>query len=72
MCLPSNSKLEILTLSQANALAPNWGQTIFQSANEIANNQLAKTRMEDLQSKLEDEQQWWETRKKGIKEGFMK
>ena len=57
---------------QANALAPNWGQVIFQSANEIANNQLAKARMAELQTKVPEEKEWWERRKQGIQEGFMK
>ncbi|KAF2151271.1 hypothetical protein K461DRAFT_287124 [Myriangium duriaei CBS 260.36] len=59
-------------VSEANALAPNWGQVIFQSANEIANNQLAKARMEELQARVDDEREWWDARKKGIQEGFMK
>ncbi|TKX23674.1 translocation protein sec66 [Elsinoe australis] len=59
-------------VNEANALAPNWGQVIFQSANEIANNQLAKARMEELQAKVDEEREWWEARKKGIQEGFMK
>ena len=58
--------------AQANALAPNWGQVIFQSANEIANNQLAKARMAELQAKVPEEKDWWERRKQGIQEGFMK
>lgn len=45
---------------------------IFQSANEIANNQLAKARMEELQSRVDDERDWWDVRKKGIQDGFMK
>lgn len=59
-------------MKKANALAPNWGQSIFQSANEIANNQLAKARMEELQSKVDEERDWWDARKKNIQEGFMK
>lgn len=53
-------------------MAPQWGQFIFQSANEIANNQLAKARMEEMQAKVADEKEWWDMRKKGISEGFMK
>ncbi|GAB7341537.1 hypothetical protein MBLNU457_7752t1 [Dothideomycetes sp. NU457] len=59
-------------VNEANALAPQWGQFIFQSANEIANNQLAKARMEEMQAKVADEKEWWDMRKKGISEGFMK
>lgn len=28
--------------------------------------------MEEVQAKLEEEQEWWEARKKGIQDGFMK
>jgi len=28
--------------------------------------------MEELQSKVDEERQWWEGRRKGIQEGFMK
>ncbi|KAG8623179.1 hypothetical protein KVT40_008155 [Elsinoe batatas] len=59
-------------VNEANALAPNWGQVIFQSANEIANNQLAKARMEELQAKVDEEREWWEARKKAANESFMK
>ncbi|KAF4555967.1 putative translocation protein sec66 [Elsinoe fawcettii] len=59
-------------VSEANALAPNWGQVIFQSANEIANNQLAKARMEELQAKVDEEREWWEARKKAANESFIK
>ncbi|THW64660.1 hypothetical protein D6D25_02009 [Aureobasidium pullulans] len=59
-------------VSEANALVPNWGQIIFQSANEIANNQLAKQRMEDIQFKLPEEKEWWDKRKQGIQTQFMK
>ncbi|CAD0091507.1 unnamed protein product [Aureobasidium mustum] len=59
-------------VSEANALVPNWGQIIFQSANEIANNQLAKQRMEDIQSKLPEEKAWWDKKKQGIQSQFMK
>ncbi|KAF2221978.1 Sec62/63 complex, subunit Sec66 [Elsinoe ampelina] len=59
-------------VNEANALAPNWGQVIFQSANEIANNQLAKARMEELQAKVDEEREWWEARKKAANDSFMK
>ncbi|CAD0113159.1 unnamed protein product [Aureobasidium uvarum] len=39
---------------------------------EIANNQLAKQRMEDIQSKLPEEKAWWDKRKQGIQSQFMK
>lgn len=61
-----------LTLQQANAFAPNWGQTIFQSANEINQNILIKAKTAELHSQLEQQKSWWETKKAGIQSDFMK
>lgn len=65
---------QVLTVHspQANALAPGWGQVIFQSANEIANNQLAKQRMAEIQAQLPQEKEWWDKRKQTIQSDFMK
>jgi translocation protein SEC66 len=57
---------------QANAFSPNWGQTIFQSANEIASNQLIRKRMEELQATQESEREWWDRKKATIQSDFMK
>jgi translocation protein SEC66 len=57
---------------QANAYVPGWGQTIFQSANEMMNNDIYRKRMDDQQNKLEEERQWWSKKKTSIQEGFMK
>ncbi|OLN88762.1 Translocation protein sec66 [Colletotrichum chlorophyti] len=51
---------------QANALAPNWGQSIFQSANEIAANTLVRNRLEEVQNTVEQEKSWWEKRRATI------
>ncbi|KAL4888702.1 Pre protein translocase subunit Sec66-domain-containing protein [Aspergillus ambiguus] len=59
-------------VSEANAYVPNWGQTIFQSANEMMNNVIYRERMEFHQGKVADEKQWWEKKKASIQEGFMK
>ncbi|KAJ5558166.1 hypothetical protein N7535_008382 [Penicillium sp. DV-2018c] len=59
-------------VSEANAYAPGWGQTIFQSANEMMNNDIYRKRMEEQQGKLEEERQWWSKKKSSIQEGFMK
>ncbi|CAI7612020.1 unnamed protein product [Penicillium glandicola] len=59
-------------VSEANAYVPGWGQTIFQSANEMMNNDIYRKRMEDQQTKLEEERQWWSKKKTSIQEGFMK
>jgi translocation protein SEC66 len=57
---------------QANAFSPNWGQTIFQSANEIASNQLIRKRMDELQATQESEREWWDRKKASIQSDFMK
>lgn len=57
---------------QANAFSPNWGQVIFQSANEMANNALVRKRMDELQSQVAAEKEWWEKRKATIQSDFMK
>ncbi|CAI7574837.1 hypothetical protein PCG10_001149 [Penicillium crustosum] len=59
-------------VSEANAYVPGWGQTIFQSANEMMNNDIYRKRMDDQQKKLEEERQWWSKKKTSIQEGFMK
>lgn len=63
----------MLTLPfQANAFSPNWGQVIFQSANEINQNRLIKERMAELQATAEQEKAWWDSKKSGIQANFMK
>ena len=57
---------------QANAYVPNWGQIIFQSANEMMNNEVYRQRMSEQQDKLAEEREWWNKKKASIQEGFMK
>ncbi|KAK3719018.1 Translocation protein S66 [Vermiconidia calcicola] len=59
-------------VNEANAFAPNWGQTIFQSANEINQNNLLKERVAEIQAQLDAEKAWWENRRAGIQSDFMK
>lgn len=59
-------------VAEANAYVPNWGQIIFQSANEMMNNDLYRKRMEEHQSKLAEEKAFWAKKKASIQEGFMK
>ncbi|KAL4798173.1 Pre protein translocase subunit Sec66-domain-containing protein [Aspergillus venezuelensis] len=59
-------------VSEANAYAPNWGQVIFQSANEMVNNAIVRERLDRHQKKVDEEKAWWEKRRAGIQEGFMK
>lgn len=57
---------------EANALHPNWGQTIFQSANEIAASTMTRKKLDEIQSQLETEKEWWERRRASIQADFMK
>ena len=56
---------------QANAFAPNWGQVIFQSANEINQNILLKARIAEMQAELDADKAWWENKRAGIQSQFM-
>lgn len=57
---------------EANALAPNWGQTIFQSANEIAANTVLRKRLDEIAAQTEAEKAWWEKRRASVQEKFLK
>ncbi|OTA64511.1 translocation protein-like protein [Hypoxylon sp. EC38] len=59
-------------VTEANALAPGWGQTIFQSANEIAGNTMLRTRLEEIESRAAVDKEWWEKRREAIKKEFLK
>lgn len=53
-------------VNEANAFQPGWGQTIFQSANELAQNANLRKRITELQAQKDNEREWWESRKKSI------
>lgn len=57
---------------QANALAPGWGQIIFQTANEMTQNAKIREHVEEIQAKMEPEKEWWEKRRGQISTDFMK
>lgn len=57
---------------EANALSPNWGQTIFQSANEIAANTVLRKRLDEIQAQITAEKEWWAKRRATIQTEFMK
>ncbi|KAF2261829.1 translocation protein-like protein sec66 [Lojkania enalia] len=59
-------------VNEANAFAPNWGQVIFQSASEMAQNQRIRDRLSDILSTAPAEKEWWEKRKAEIQSNFMK
>ncbi|KAL7629370.1 Translocation protein S66 [Parahypoxylon ruwenzoriense] len=59
-------------VTEANALAPGWGQTIFQSANEIAANTMLRTRLDEIESRAAADREWWTKRRETIQKEFMK
>lgn len=57
---------------EANGLAPNWGQSIFQSANEMNANMQFRKKIEQIQAQVGPEKKWWEERRASIQSDFMK
>lgn len=65
-------KVQGLRAKQANALAPNWGATIFQSANEMASNAVIRKRVEELQAQAKVDREWWDRKRATTQAEFMK
>ncbi|CEJ81728.1 Putative Translocation protein (Sec66) [[Torrubiella] hemipterigena] len=59
-------------VTEANALVPNWGPTIFQSAHEISGNTRLRERLAEIEAQTEAEKAWWEKRRGQISTEFMK
>ncbi|KAJ4287210.1 Translocation protein S66 [Kalmusia sp. IMI 367209] len=59
-------------VNEANAFAPNWGQTIFQSASELSQNTQLRERLGEILSTAESEKEWWNKRKSDIQSDFLK
>ncbi|KAJ4322036.1 Translocation protein S66 [Neodidymelliopsis sp. IMI 364377] len=59
-------------VQEANAFAPNWGQSIFQSASEMAQNNHIRERLNEILAKAPEESQWWNSRRAAIQGDFMK
>ncbi|KAK2069365.1 hypothetical protein P8C59_003951 [Phyllachora maydis] len=57
---------------EANALAPNWGNSIFQSANEIAANTMLRKQLDAITQKAAEEKEWWDRRRAAVSSEFMK
>ncbi|KAF2869526.1 translocation protein-like protein sec66, partial [Massariosphaeria phaeospora] len=58
-------------VNEANGFSDNWGQTIFQSASEIAQNMQIRERLAEVLSTAQAEKEWWEKRKATIQSEFM-
>jgi len=59
-------------VTEAHSFAHGWGDTIFQSANEMVMNQRVRKGIDDLQSHAAQDKEWWQKRRASIQEGFMK
>ncbi|KAL8718523.1 MAG: hypothetical protein Q9225_004353 [Loekoesia sp. 1 TL-2023] len=59
-------------VEEANALQANWGQTIFQSANEMHHNAILRAKLNDIQAKGKRDREWWDQEKATIQSNFMK
>lgn len=59
-------------VNEANALSPNWGQTIFQNANEMVQSEAIHTKMEELQAQGKTDREWWDQERASIQSKFMK
>lgn len=69
---PGQQSEPLLIAQKANALAPNWGSSIFQSAHEITANTAIRGQLEELLAQADSEKQWWEKRRSQIQTDFMK
>ena len=47
-------------VAEANALAPGWGQSIFQSAGEMVQNQLLREKLDNIKQTIPAEKKVWE------------
>ncbi|KAL8699079.1 MAG: hypothetical protein Q9201_006209 [Fulgogasparrea decipioides] len=59
-------------VQEANALQADWGQTIFQSANEIHHNAILREKLNAIQAQGRADREWWDQEKATIQSNFMK
>ncbi|KAL8963036.1 MAG: hypothetical protein Q9193_000653 [Seirophora villosa] len=59
-------------VEEANALQSNWGQTIFQSANEMHHNAILREKITSIQASGKRDREWWHQEKATIQSNFMK
>lgn len=58
-------------MEQANALASNWGATIFQSAHEMVNNEITRQKVVARQAEGKADREWWDKERASIQSNFM-
>lgn len=59
-------------VAEANALAPNWGQTIFQSAGECAHADHLREKLAGIEEDRQAEREQWEQRRETMKGEFLR
>ncbi|KAL8674059.1 MAG: hypothetical protein Q9168_001546 [Polycauliona sp. 1 TL-2023] len=59
-------------VEEANALQSGWGQTIFQSANEMHHNGILREKLTAIQAQGKTDKEWWQQEKASIQSQFMK
>ncbi|KAL8914013.1 MAG: hypothetical protein Q9171_001264 [Xanthocarpia ochracea] len=59
-------------VEEANALQSGWGQTIFQSANEMHHNGILREKLNAIQVQGKSDKEWWQHEKASIQSKFMK
>ncbi|KAL8950754.1 MAG: hypothetical protein Q9222_003228 [Ikaeria aurantiellina] len=52
--------------------AANWGQSIFQSANEMHHNAILRDKLSAIQAQGKVDKEWWQQEKASIQSNFMK
>lgn len=57
--------------AEANALAPGWGQTIFQSASEMVQSNILKEKLAVHREGIDEEKKAWDEKKEGIRKELM-
>ena len=61
-----NAMRQLTRSFKANALAPNWGSYIFQSAHEMHVNTAVRSHLDEVLSQTDSEKEWWEKHRKTI------
>ncbi|KAL8728608.1 MAG: hypothetical protein Q9166_005261 [cf. Caloplaca sp. 2 TL-2023] len=59
-------------VEEANALHSGWGQTIFQSANDMHHNAMLREKLHAIQAQGKADREWWQREKATIQSKFMK
>ncbi|KAL8714922.1 MAG: hypothetical protein Q9220_001435 [cf. Caloplaca sp. 1 TL-2023] len=70
--LRAEKEVEAELRDVANALQANWGQSIFQSANEVHHNAILREKLNAIQAQGKADKEWWQQEKASIQSNFMK